>query len=549
MNELVNTIIGVGGERDTAGKESHETPDKTTHNGSTTFRRTFLSSVPVIVGTSPLAERGRAVAHQAARVDSESLLPFDDRLSTRETFTEQRGIAVDGSADGDARIDPSRRTGTMDLYTAAEGEIFGYGAGGYVSAGRLSFGTEWVAPHDGTFTVSADYRYSGDTLQFREPDFAQNAVNKVELHTRLRVQTAGDTYTAEEVELDRVTPALEDLADDGLRDVLQALLSEAIPVPGLDHVLSDELVERDEEYLTEPLSNDASLAVEFSARQGDVCEITHEFIGATAAVSIGGAPVEARLSFDPSIRDVRAADSQPTDGRSPPRSGVGPVEDAVFKIISTEAADLYYVFTVRGDVERTAVTDTVWASKNDALITGIDEDTVIVRGFTGNPGYGDAYTITGELLWFQQTGGTSDYRLELDDTEISPATIGAPSSRDFRPDPPTRSQYVEGYPVEGVLEIVATDAAELHYTLVVRGDVEKTTVSDTVWASQNDTLIRGIDEDTVTVRGFTGNPGYGDAYRIEGDILAVSQVAGTSDFVIRFNGAEVTVHDLLLGEV
>jgi hypothetical protein len=84
------------------------------------------------------------------------------------------------------------------------------------------------------------------------------------------------------------------------------------------------------------------------------------------------------------------------------------------RLFSTEEADLYYDFSVKGEVTRTESGDTIGAGYNDAIITRADEETRTVRGFTGNPGYGDAYQIDGSFKVFRKTGGSSDFFLRFD---------------------------------------------------------------------------------------------------------------------------------------
>lgn len=85
------------------------------------------------------------------------------------------------------------------------------------------------------------------------------------------------------------------------------------------------------------------------------------------------------------------------------------------EIVATEAAELYYRFAVEGTVARTRTSEKIAASEgNDAIVGGIDQRTHVVRGFTGNPGYGDAYEIDGELRTFRKMGGASDFYVRLD---------------------------------------------------------------------------------------------------------------------------------------
>ncbi|MGQ4554638.1 hypothetical protein [Halobellus sp. GM3] len=211
----------------------------------------------------------------------------------------------------------------------------------------------------------------------------------------------------------------------------------------------------------------------------------------------------------------------------------------LLEIVSTEEAELYYEFVVRGEVEGVRVSEKIAApSRNDAMMTGEDPEMTIVRGYTGNPGYGDAYRIAGELLFFEHTGGTSDYRLRLDGEEISPADL--PQSMD--PTTPEPLVYI-GRHIDGVFGIKALEQGELYYELIVDGDVEGAAISDRIAAEFDDNDAVSTDDQTGAhvVRGFTGNPGYGDAFAIDGEVVAFRRDGGTAEFVFLLDGEELSV--------
>jgi hypothetical protein len=209
------------------------------------------------------------------------------------------------------------------------------------------------------------------------------------------------------------------------------------------------------------------------------------------------------------------------------------------EIIAEDKAELYYRFTVEGNVEKTRTSNTVKAGRNDPLTTGNNKATTTVRGFTGNPGNGDAYEVTGTVRSFQQTGGTSDFRILLDGREVSPRDLGGPDRTVG-----SLERINVDRPMEGTLEIVATEPAELYYDFTVEGDVEKTKTSNAVKAGRNDPLTTGNNKATTTVRGFTGNPGNGDAYEIDGTFNVFRRTGGNSDFFFRFNDERLTPNEL-----
>ncbi|MFC7212592.1 hypothetical protein ACFQO4_00645 [Saliphagus sp. GCM10025334] len=116
--------------------------------------------------------------------------------------------------------------------------------------------------------------------------------------------TTNEVKTEEAVMVDRVTPELNALAHDGLVAYLEALIGEVIPFPFADTLVTETIVERPDTDIDEPITGDGSLSVVFSADQGHTYEIQQWFEGYTAVVCIGGTPVEASLSFEPTVQDV-----------------------------------------------------------------------------------------------------------------------------------------------------------------------------------------------------------------------------------------------------
>jgi len=105
-------------------------------------------------------------------------------------------------------------------------------------------------------------------------------------------------------------------------------------------------------------------------------------------------------------------------------------EGQLFEIIAKEQGDLYYWFTVEGEVEKAHVSDKVEADDNDCIIISNNESTRTVRGFTGNPGYGDAYRIKGEITSFKVVKSNIDFYLRLDGHQISADQFPRPSFKD-----------------------------------------------------------------------------------------------------------------------
>ncbi|NIC00963.1 hypothetical protein [Halobacterium sp. R2-5] len=210
--------------------------------------------------------------------------------------------------------------------------------------------------------------------------------------------------------------------------------------------------------------------------------------------------------------------------------------------MSTEEAQLYYEFVVRGTVEKATVSDKIESSgDNDVILAGNNEETQVVRGYTGNPGYRDAYHIDGDLIFFARTGGTSDFFVRLDGRRILRDEL----PRQADPTIPRRPTYIER-DLDSTLGIQTPGQGELYYELIVQGGVDGAELSNTVSATlgTNDAVSTDNDTGATVIRGFTGNPGYGDAYEIDGELVAFRRDGGSADFVFLLNGRELTLAQL-----
>lgn len=225
----------------------------------------------------------------------------------------------------------------------------------------------------------------------------------------------------------------------------------------------------------------------------------------------------------------------------PINTGATQGSEQTLEIVSTENAQLYYEFVVRGEVERTQTSDSIIAGRvNDAIISGNNPDIQVVRGYTGNPGQGDAYTINGDIIFFAQTGGTSDFYIRLNGNRIPVNEL----TNETDPTTPGLTTYIERS-INSTLGIKTPGQGELYYELVVDGQVEGDSINDAVAAEHgtNDAITTDTSGMKV-IRGFTGNPGYGDAYAVNGEVISFRRDGGSADFVFLLNGNELTLEEL-----
>ena len=229
---------------------------------------------------------------------------------------------------------------------------------------------------------------------------------------------------------------------------------------------------------------------------------------------------------------LTAADLDADDGGGD--GGDDDDDERLLEIVATESGDVRYEFTVDGEVERARVTDRIKAEANDRIRENRD-GTVTVRGSTGNRGFGDAFRFTGEVTEFESRGN-ADFFIRLDGERVSVDELVDEEDDD---DDDDADEDIS------LLEIVATESGDVRYEFTVDGDAVRAWASDRIKAEdEDDDRIRENDDGTVTVRGATGNRGYGDAFGITGDVTAFES-RGDADFFIRVDGDRVDVDELV----
>ncbi|WP_436908132.1 hypothetical protein [Halosimplex marinum] len=87
-------------------------------------------------------------------------------------------------------------------------------------------------------------------------------------------------------------------------------------------------------------------------------------------------------------------------------------------------------------------------------------------------------------------------------------------------------------PQERVVEVVGASEGAVEYEFTVDGPVEKLSLTDRIRAGDNDDVTDNGDG-TWTVSGFTGYPGEGDAYVVNGEITSFTQTGGDGEYVVR----------------
>ncbi|KAB1185159.1 MULTISPECIES: hypothetical protein [Haloferax] len=158
------------------------------------------------------------------------------------------------------------------------------------------------------------------------------------------------------------------------------------------------------------------------------------------------------------------------------------------EVISTEnPSELTYEFTATGEVTKILNDTRNSAEENNDDISQNSDGTWSVQGYTGN-GYGDSYTVKGELTEFSPA--TGPVKLVVDGQEVDPATLGDDGS----------SQTVE---TVSKLTIDGMGTDELaHYRFSVSGTVKQ--IDDPGEDNVNNQKVRGATRRGIDEFEFTG---------------------------------------------
>ncbi|WP_336035046.1 right-handed parallel beta-helix repeat-containing protein [Halobacterium yunchengense] len=181
-------------------------------------------------------------------------------------------------------------------------------------------------------------------------------------------------------------------------------------------------------------------------------------------------------------------------------------------------------FTVDGDVEFAAE-----AEPDTDTIVENDDGTVTATSVALEPDALDSYHYAGGVVDYSVPEGvTVDVAVDGNTT-----TFGELVGDDQQSD--------DGGDASGstdTLEVVSNQAGDLDYEFVVDGSVELHETSEQITAGHGDSIEESGDG-TVTVTGFTGNDGYGDAYLVDGEVVSFTWQPEDYDFEVRWNGEVV----------
>jgi hypothetical protein len=172
-------------------------------------------------------------------------------------------------------------------------------------------------------------------------------------------------------------------------------------------------------------------------------------------------------------------------------------------------------FTVTGDIEYAAEAE----SGTDTIVAN-DDGTTTATSVSLEPDGLDSYRFTGDVVGYSVPDGASvDVSVDGSATTFAELVGDTDSEMD-------------------VLEVVARQSGELNYEFDVDGSVELYETSEKITSGNGDSVTDNGDG-TITVTGFTGNDGYGDAYLVSGAVQSFSWDPEDYDFDVIVNDETV----------
>lgn len=204
-------------------------------------------------------------------------------------------------------------------------------------------------------------------------------------------------------------------------------------------------------------------------------------------------------------------------------------DGAKLEIVTPADGSVEYAFRVEGEVKKDLDNGDNAAEADNDTVTANDDGSHSVTGMTGN-GYGDTYTIYGDVTAFEPTSG--DFTLLLDGDQVTVPELLGQSADDG-------DDAESGTPDTHTLLITAEDSVE--YSFRTAGEIQKDLENGRDSAEERNDEVEQQDDGTWAAAGLTGN-GYGDTYVFEDEILGFEVLSG--DCRIFLDGQEVSVAEL-----
>ncbi len=114
------------------------------------------------------------------------------------------------------------------------------------------------------------------------------------------------------------------------------------------------------------------------------------------------------------------------DDRDGGTGGGNEGSERLFEIEALEEGPVRYELTVDGTIRKATVNEDITAEENDRILECSDGRQLVV-GYTGNPGKGDAFIITGPVVSFVPYATEADFVVRIDGEEVSYGDDGASS--------------------------------------------------------------------------------------------------------------------------
>jgi|GEM_PF-848388 len=264
----------------------------------------------------------------------------------------------------------------------------------------------------------------------------------------------------------------------------------------------------DGDLVRDKSGGDVDVTIENCTVEGSGSRVVEpEYSGSGITEATADFPLPSQITGHPAADDIEGVGA-----------GIGPWDSSGTTVTDPSLSNTLVLHASPDNADTAEVTFTVDGPMEFAADAESDVDSIVDNGDGTStatsvlaPDELDSFGFDGSVVDYSvPSGATVDVSLNGTTTSFA-ELVGETDSTDDSTD----SSGAD------VLEIVARQSGGMDYEFVVDGSAELHETSSMITSGNGDTVTDNGDG-TVTVSGFTGNDGYGDAYLIDGTIQSFS---------------------------
>jgi hypothetical protein len=239
-------------------------------------------------------------------------------------------------------------------------------------------------------------------------------------------------------------------------------------------------------------------------------------------------PEADRSSGDGTSGNGDSGSGSSDDGTSDSDGSSLPDGTPVEVVAAEDAEKFQYEFTTDGDAAKVTSAGNLASEGNDS-ITKTESETV-VSGATGS-GFGDSFRISGDVTSFTANTALENITVNVGGTDVTADLV------DTTVDDGNDNQSGDSQDQRPVEIVSADNGPKFQYEFTTDGDAEKVISAGNLSAEANDSIETSNGQTVVT--GEVGN-GFGDTFRVTGDVSNFSATTDAENFTVSIDGTDVT---------